>query len=52
MNFMLTGVLPMNSVEPRPHPEESSQNTCDFGEIRKYISPFTMVVYEKTDFEA
>ena len=34
------------------HPEESSQNTCDFGEIRKYISPFAMVVYEKTDFEA
>ena len=28
-------------------PEESSQNTCDLGEIRKYISPFTMVVLGK-----
>ena len=25
---------------------------CDFEEIRKYIWPFTMLVYEKTDFEA
>ena len=29
------------------HPEQSSENTCDFGEIRKYISPFTIVVYGK-----
>ena len=34
------------------HPEESSENTCDFGEIRKYILLFTMVVCGKTDFEA
>ena len=30
----------------------SSENTCDFEEINKYISPFTIVVYSKTGFEA
>ena len=34
------------------HTEESSENTCDFGELKKNISPFTMVVNWKTDFEA
>ena len=29
------------------HPEESSENTCGFGKIRKYVWAFTMGVYEK-----
>ena len=29
------------------HPEESSENTCDFNEIRKYVWAFIMGVYEK-----
>ena len=25
------------AIDNTKHPEESSENTCDFGEIRKYI---------------
>ena len=35
-----------------PQLEQSSENVCDFEDIRKYIWLFTMVVYEKTNFEA
>ena len=33
------------------HPEECSENACDLGDIGKYISLFTMGVYERTKFE-
>ena len=42
----------LNKLVLHDHPEESSENTCDFGEIRKYVYPFAMAVYEKTKFEA
>ena len=34
------------------HPERSSENSCDFEDVRKYILPFTMLVYEKLVVEA
>ena len=32
------------------HPEQISENPCDFEEIRKYILTFTIVICEKTVF--